>query len=186
MRVEQHQHTEVPQLTPGQVKSIVAVGSQLPSMESTVDFLKGNTSKIFDVAYVTLVRTLEIAAGMYLVGGFRDKEVNPWRRAIGGSLAVQAFVIAYAIYSQGNRSVDLPSSKSAQSVVNGEQGSFQTATLHWLGRAVIVGSGMYLAGGRNHLAKQALAGAAVLEATLLLWAMKNKQVAAAEANEIVK
>lgn len=160
-------------LTPAQIDAVVAVGSQLPSMAASVEFLKGNTSKILDIALATLVRTAEVAAGMYIVGGFKEKD--PWRRALGGSLAVQAFIIGYALYSQGNRAIDVPSGRSAKSLIKGEEGAIKVVAMHWLGRSAIVGTGIYLAGGREGLVKQSLAGAAAIEVSLLAWAAAQKK-----------
>lgn len=164
-----------PKLTPAQIESIATIGAQLPSMAASADFLKGNTSKLVDIALVTAVRAVEIAAGMYVVGGFDNREAPPWRRAAGGSLAVQTFILAYAMYSQGDRGADVPSSKSAQALINGEEGAYRTVFLHWLGRSAIVGAGMYLAGGRTDVVKQAMAGAAVIELTLFSWAAAQKR-----------
>ncbi len=71
--------------------------------------------------------------------------------------------------------VTLPSGESASAFIEGESGSAVKLVAHMLGRSVLVGVGLYLAGARDKdLVKYSLAGAAAIEAFVLGYAWMNR------------
>ena len=152
--------------------TIEAVGVNLPSFQASLDFFKGNASSIGNLAFVTLGRSVEIAAGIAATGNWSK---DSWKHALGGSLAVQGFILAYALASKHDANARLPSEDSARAIIDGKPGAIQTATIHWLGRSLFVGLGMYAAGSREKVTRQALAGGAAIEASVLLWVLYQKQ-----------
>ena len=144
-------------------------------MGATVDFLRGNGGKALDITLMSLGRAAEIAGGIAVTGNW-DKDA--WKNALGGSLSVQAFIFAYAYLNRNNSQAVLPSAESATAIVRGEVEALPTLALHWIGRSALVGLGMYAFGEREKLPQQAMAGAAVIEASILLWAWKQSRVEA--------
>lgn len=71
--------------------------------------------------------------------------------------------------------VSLPSGESASDFLEGKSGSTARLTMHFLGRAVLIGTGLAVAGVRGkELAKLSLAGSAAIEAFVLGYAAVNK------------
>jgi hypothetical protein len=73
--------------------------------------------------------------------------------------------------------IPLPSQASANDVVNGVPGSVPRAVGHYLGRAAIVGLGIYLFAGERRWGRAAvegLAGSAAIEAFVLAWCWFHK------------
>lgn len=69
----------------------------------------------------------------------------------------------------------LPSSNSAYALVHGYPNALPSMALHFLGRAAIVGAGLYVAGYRERkLWTGAVAGATGLEISLIAWALLEK------------
>lgn len=68
----------------------------------------------------------------------------------------------------------LPSSNSAYALVAGIPGALPGMFLHFLGRSVVIGTGLWLGGFKSKEAvRGALAGAVLFEASLLLWSAKE-------------
>jgi hypothetical protein len=65
----------------------------------------------------------------------------------------------------------LPSAGSAAALVRGEPQALPKVLLHTAGRAVLIGIGLAIVGEREHLMRNALAGALAVEAFVLayLW-----------------
>jgi hypothetical protein len=64
----------------------------------------------------------------------------------------------------------LPSAGSAASLVRGEAGALPLLLLHMVGRAGIIGTGLWLAGAGQDTIKYAFAGSMAIEAFVLLYA----------------
>lgn len=64
----------------------------------------------------------------------------------------------------------LPSGTSAYKLMSGDPGGLLGVVGHTLGRSVLVGTGMAVAGERKHLVRNAVAGALGIEAFVLMWA----------------
>lgn len=72
--------------------------------------------------------------------------------------------------------VSLPSGESASDFVEGKRGSAVRLVGHLLGRAVLLGAGLAVAGARDKdLVKYSLAGATAIEVFVLLYAWANKE-----------
>lgn len=68
----------------------------------------------------------------------------------------------------------LPSQSSAYALVNGEPGALPRVASHLLGRAAIIGVGLYAAGDRGKIVRHALGAATAIEVFVLLWALYHK------------
>lgn len=64
----------------------------------------------------------------------------------------------------------LPSATSACELVNGVPGAAPRVVLHTLGRALLIDTGLYVAGERKQLVRYSLAVALAIEAFALGWA----------------
>jgi hypothetical protein len=64
----------------------------------------------------------------------------------------------------------LPSGTSAYRLMTGDPMGIVGVVGHTLGRSVLVGTGMAVAGERKHLVRNAVAGALGIEAFVLAWA----------------
>jgi hypothetical protein len=144
---------------------------QLPTMAAGIELLRGDLAQMLPVTVLFLARTLEIASGIAVTGNWKEKS---WKTALGGSVAVQLFVLSYAALCGARQTARLPSGESAEALVNGEPGAATTAVMHWLGRSAIIGIGMAAAGERDSIVPQALAGAAAIEVSVLVWALQQK------------
>lgn len=105
----------------------------------------------------TIGRTAELYAGMMLAGE-KDRLLQ---RAIAGSLAVQAFVSSWMFFTRNNPDIKLPSAEAVQN--RDILGMFATYVI----RSTLVGTGMYIAGFRDNIVRNSLAGGAVIEATVI-------------------
>jgi hypothetical protein len=68
--------------------------SEMPSQNNVAQFLSGKPQYAAPVIGDVLLRTLEISAGMALVGGAGDHQL---RDAFAGSVAIELFILAYAV-----------------------------------------------------------------------------------------
>lgn len=118
-----------------------------------------------ETAYWILRRTALIATGMRLAGEKQDLV----KKAFAGSLAVQTFVMAWTAAHMDDPEPSLPSGDAAES------GNIPAILVTYFTRSAMVASGLYLAGYRKNLARNALAGTAAIEATVLLWAFSKQQ-----------
>lgn len=105
----------------------------------------------------TAGRTLELWIAMKIAG----QEDRLLERSLVGSLSVQAFVSGWMWFSEKNNGVKLPSEVAVEKM--DPIGMLATATA----RAVIIGGGMYVAGFRNGVVRDALAGSAMIEAVVI-------------------
>lgn len=65
----------------------------------------------------------------------------------------------------------LPSGRAAVDLVNGKPGGLTKTIACTLGRAALIGTGMWLGGKRENLGRDAVAGAVGIEAFVLAWAL---------------
>lgn len=63
----------------------------------------------------------------------------------------------------------LPSSNTAYRFWAGDPKAVPLVFRDWIARAAIIGTGLYIAGAREHLLKYSLAGAAAIEVFVLVW-----------------
>jgi hypothetical protein len=68
--------------------------SEMPSQNNVAQFLNGQPQYAAPILADVLLRALEISAGVALAGGSGDRQL---RDALAGSVAVQLFIVAYAI-----------------------------------------------------------------------------------------
>jgi len=74
----------------------------------------------------------------------------------------------------GETGLVLPSASSAGDFVNGVEGSGIRLVGHMLGRAALIGTGLYLAGAGNKTVRYAVAGSAAIETFVLWYAWKTR------------
>jgi hypothetical protein len=113
-----------------------------------------------EVIYWTLRRTLLINTGLRLAG----ERKNTLKKAFAGSLAVQAFVMAWTATHMDEPVASLPSGETA---IGGN--AFEILGTY-LTRSAIVGTGLWLGGDRKNLIRNTLVSTAMIQATVLLWA----------------
>ncbi len=65
----------------------------------------------------------------------------------------------------------LPSGRAAVELVNGKPGGLVKTIVCTLGRAALIGTGMWLGGKKDNLGRDAVAGALGIEAFVLAWAL---------------
>jgi len=119
-----------------------------------------------DTLYWILRRTLLISTGLRFAG---EKE-HLFKKSLYGSLAVQGFVMAWTAAHLDQPEATLPSGDAALG------GNPVEIAGTYITRAFIVGTGLYAAGERKHLIRNALAGTAAIEIMVLLWAkMENSK-----------
>lgn len=104
-------------------------------------------------------RALMLGIGMYMFGQGKDLP----KRAVAGSLAVQAFVFAWTWLTRNQDRATLPSVDAVES------GNPLDILATYLVRSTMVGLGMYAAGIRNDLVRDALSGTAMVELSILIW-----------------
>lgn len=105
----------------------------------------------------TAGRTLELWIAMKIAG----QEDRLLERSLVGSLSVQAFVSGWMWFSEKNNGVKLPSEIAVEKM--DPMGILATATA----RAVIIGAGMYVAGFRNGVVRDAIAGSVAIETVVI-------------------
>ena len=137
--------------------------TSFPSSESARKCLRGEGCA--DSVYWVIRRTLLLNSGLRLAG---EKE-HLWRKSLYGSLAVQAFVMAWTATHMDEPVASLPSGEVA--VKGDAMGILGT----YLGRSAIVGTGLWLGGERKNLLRNTLISTAMIQATVLLWA-KDQEV----------
>jgi len=133
-----------------------------PSSVSARKCLKGEGCG--EVAYWILRRTALVSMGL-LLAGERD---NTLKKSLYASLAVQAFVMAWTATHMDESVASLPSGEVA---VKGDVGGILGT---YFARSAIVGTGLWLAGDRKNLIRNTLAGTAMIQATVLLWAKDHE------------
>jgi hypothetical protein len=69
---------------------------ELPSSAAACELVEGNLSAVPKVLLTTGLRAGLIAAGMYALG----ERQNLLRNSVGGALAIEAFVLAWAYFKQ--------------------------------------------------------------------------------------
>jgi hypothetical protein len=74
----------------------------------------------------------------------------------------------------GETGLVLPSASSAGDFVNGVEGSGIRLVGHMLGRAALIGTGLYLAGAGKKTVRYAVAGSAAIETFVLFYAWKTR------------
>jgi hypothetical protein len=137
--------------------------TSFPSSESARKCLRGEGCA--DSVYWVIRRTLLLNSGLRLAG---EKE-HLWRKSLYGSLAVQAFVMAWTAAHMKDQVASLPSGEVAvKGDVMGILGTY-------LARSAIVGTGLWLGGERKNLLRNTLISTAMIQATVLLWA-KDQEV----------
>jgi hypothetical protein len=142
--------------------------STLPTADSAYRMLQGEFGGLVDSAAWTLWRAVLTGAGMY-VGGEREDVVT---KALIGSLAVEAFVVFWAATAAEERARTLPSYEAALS------GEAHRILLTYFARAGLIYGGLRLCGRRKRAFRNALAGAAAIETSVLLRARQAKAIAA--------
>lgn len=65
----------------------------------------------------------------------------------------------------------LPSGRAAVDLVNGKPGGLVKTIACTIGRAALIGTGMWIGGKRENLGRDAVAGAVGIEAFVLAWAL---------------
>ncbi len=136
--------------------------TSFPSSESTRKCLRGEGCA--DSVYWVIRRTLLLNSGLRLAG---EKE-HLWRKSLYGSLAVQAFVMAWTAAHMKDPVASLPSGEVAvKGDVMGILGTY-------LARSAIVGTGLWLGGERKNLLRNTLISTAMIQATVLLWAKDHE------------
>jgi len=63
----------------------------------------------------------------------------------------------------------VPSAESTGALIRGEKNALPRVLIHTAGRAALIGVGLAIAGEREHLVRNSLAGAIALEAFLLVY-----------------
>jgi hypothetical protein len=137
--------------------------TSFPSSESARKCLRGEGCA--DSVYWVIRRTLLLNSGLRLAGEKKDL----WKKSIYGSLAVQAFVMAWTATHMNEPVASLPSGEVAV------KGDLSGILGTYLGRSAIVGTGLWLGGDRKNLLRNTLISTAMIQATVLLWA-KDQEV----------
>jgi hypothetical protein len=136
--------------------------TSFPSSESARKCLRGEGCA--DTVYWIIRRTLLLNSGLRLAGEKKDL----WKKSLYGSLAVQAFVMAWTATHMDEPVASLPSGEVA--VKGDAMGILGT----YLGRSAIVGTGLWLGGERKNLLRNTLISTAMIQATVLLWAKDHE------------
>ena len=150
---------------------MTALGAHLPSLQASNDLLRGDLSQVWKVVGVTLERSALSAGGIAAAGLWNDRA---WRNAFAGSALIQAVILAYAYGTGVKESTTLPSWAPARALVRGDWNAVFPVITMVLGRSVLLGAGMYLAGEREKIVEQSLAGSMALELSVLLKASMEK------------
>ena len=137
--------------------------TSFPSSESARKCLRGEGCA--DSVYWVIRRTLLLNSGLRLAGEKKDL----WKKSLYGSLAVQAFVMAWTATHMNEPVASLPSGEVAV------KGDLSGILGTYLGRSAIVGTGLWLGGERKNLLRNTLISTAMIQATVLLWA-KDQEV----------
>ena len=136
--------------------------TSFPSSESARKCLRGEGCA--ETVYWIIRRALLLNSGLRLAGEKKDL----WKKSLYGSLAVQAFVMAWTATHMDEPVASLPSGEVA--VKGDAMGILGT----YLGRSAIVGTGLWLGGERKNLLRNTLISTAMIQATVLLWAKDHE------------
>lgn len=135
---------------------------EFPSGVAALRLVQGEPGGLTSSIDWTLRRSTLLLAGMYLAGE-RERLL---KKALVGSLAVEAVVIADVAIRQHSTVT------SARAVLAGNPLAIAAT---YLGRSTAVAAGLYLAGERRNVWRNAFAGCALIEATVLGWAAQCRQ-----------
>jgi hypothetical protein len=138
--------------------------STYPTADAAYRMLQGEFGGLFDSVSWTLWRAVLAGTGMYLSGEREDVVA----KALIGSLTVEAFVILWAATAAEEQARTLPSYKAALS------GEPHRILLTCLVRAGIIYGGLRLFGRRKRAFRNALAGAAAIETSVMFLAYLAK------------
>ncbi len=138
-----------------------------PTAVSARRMLDGEVKGFVGSVGWTLWRSVLIGAGMYLGG---EREGLP-AKALAGSVAVEAFVIGWVATAPEGKSRILP---SYEAVLSGDTSRIFAT---YLARAGLIYGGLHLLRNRKRAFRNALAGAAAIEASVVLHARRAKQAA---------
>ena len=111
----------------------------------------------------TLSRAAMLAGGMWLAGE-RDKL---WQRGLAGSTAIETFVFLWSAFHLDEKVATLP---SATAVLSGDARHILAT---YLLRSSMVWGGLHLAGLKQNALRDALAGTALIELSVLSWSKMN-------------
>lgn len=127
-----------------------------PTALAARECLNGDCTK---AALWTAKRAAMLGLGMYMFGQSKDLP----KRAIAGSLAVQTFVMAWTYFTRNQDKATLPSVDAVES------GNMLDVLATYGVRSTMVALGMYAAGVRTDLVRDALAGTAMVEMSIIFW-----------------
>jgi len=126
-----------------------------PTGRHAAALLQGKAEGVVGSAAWTASRAGLLALGMYLAG---ERE-SLLKKSIVGSVCVEAVVIGSVLLTG-----DVPSARAAVSA------NPLAIAATYLARSAAIAGSLHLAGEREHIWRNALAGAAVVELTVLAWA----------------
>jgi hypothetical protein len=129
--------------------------------------LDGDIGGLLHSLLWTGYRTALIATGMYMSGEREDL----LQKGLAGSLAVQAFVTSWAAFGPPNERATLPSYSAALS------GKASLIAGTYLARSALIYTGLRIAGKKKRSVVNALAGAAIIELSVLSTAAAAKRLA---------
>ena len=112
----------------------------------------------------TAGRTLELWLAMKIAG----QEDRLLERSLAGSLSVQAFVSGWMFLSEKTNGAKIPSEIAIEN--RDPLGLLATTTA----RAVLIGTGMYIAGFRDGIVRDSVAGALAIEAVVIAMNLTSK------------
>lgn len=129
-----------------------------PPTEAARRMLDGEIGGLVESVAWTLGRAALLTTGMAVAGERGDL----WKHALGGSLAVEAFVVAWAMLAPEEQQRIVPSYSLALS------GNPVGIAASYGVRSAIVYAGMKAAGAKRRVWRRAFAGTAAIEAAVLL------------------
>lgn len=133
-----------------------------PSGEYAKALLNGEPGGLAGSIEWSVSRAVLLSLGMALAG----ERTRVVKKAIAGSLGVEAVVIASVL---GCGEAQVPSAAAAL------DGNLLHVLITYLARSSVVAGSLYLAGEREHVWRNALAGCAVIEFVVLRWAAQCRQ-----------
>lgn len=142
----------------------MSTAPSFPPSDAARRMLDGNLGGLVESLAWTAARAGLLSAGMY-VAGERDEL---WRKAFAGSLAVEAFVVGWALIAPADQRSSVPSYNIALN------GSPLAIAGTFAARSAIVYGGMRAGGYHRKALRNALAGTAAIEAAVLVYAALTK------------
>lgn len=139
--------------------------ASLPSGLVAQAALRGEKGAWVESAGWTLRRAAILWLGMTLFGERKDTA----KRALAGSVGVEALVFGYVALAKD------PTLPSGEAAVESDLASILAT---YAARSGVIALSMHLAGYEDNLWRNALAGAAAIELSVLLWAAKQRHEAA--------